>query len=424
MDAFDAAVTLVPNDAGSWFNLGNAADKLADYDRAAKAFRQALEFDPADPAAEYNLANAHKARGSTEEAIHHYRRSIAATPRDADKRANLGYTLDAAGRHTEAAVAFGSALAINGRDAAVYTGLGHCLKSSSDMGGAAAAYRHALSLEPQSASAYAGLGGALKDSDPKTAAEAFAFSRAADEELAKQAGIVQAWLEATPQPARSEARPSPRYPAIFEAGSRCAEMTMAEAVLKGSEALLRAGPVKLTNASAGWRAHGWTDEQLTDDVGDSPLQMLAMPQPVHPTLDPTNDALLEPSLHGVYFRDYLALLDRLASSSEFAVYLAQLNLLKLPKLLSQVRHHLLLAPCSLLLAPCSLLLASCYMLHALATCHLLHATCHLPIVTRTACYLLLATCYLRLATCYLLRVLRALAGVPANSAPQRKDDNG
>lgn len=34
--------------------------------------------------------------------------------------------------------------------------------------------------------------------------------------------------------------------------------------------------------------------------------------------------------------DYLKLLDRLADSGEFAVYLAQLNLLKLPKLLSQV----------------------------------------------------------------------------------------
>ena len=38
---------------------------------------------------------------------------------------------------------------------------------------------------------------------------------------------------------------------------------------------------------------------------------------------------------GVFFKDYLRLLDRLAASGEFAVYLAQLNLLKLPKLLSQ-----------------------------------------------------------------------------------------
>ena len=39
---------------------------------------------------------------------------------------------------------------------------------------------------------------------------------------------------------------------------------------------------------------------------------------------------------GIYFRDYLKLLDRLALTEEFAVYVAQLNLLRLPSLLRQV----------------------------------------------------------------------------------------
>ena len=41
-------------------------------------------------------------------------------------------------------------------------------------------------------------------------------------------------------------------------------------------------------------------------------------------------------MSGVYFRDYLALLDRTATTREFAVYIAQFNLLNLPALMAQV----------------------------------------------------------------------------------------
>jgi len=337
IDAFGTAVKLVPSDSGSWFNLGNSADKLGDYDQAIQAFRLVLKHgDPADPAALYNLANAHKAQGNTEEAVHHYRQAISSTPEDADKHANLAYTLDAADRRAEAIESFGAALRLNGEDAAVYTGLGHCLKSQNKMAAAAEAYKRALAIEPQSASAYLGLGSALKDSDPKSAAEAFAFSSSAAVELSAEAETVRGWLDSTPQPSREEKRPSPRYPEVFEGGVLCSSMAVEDAVAMGSAKLLAAGPIKLTNASFGWAAREWTDEQLIEAVGDGPLQMLAMPQPVHPTLDVVNDALIEPALTGVFFPDYLKLLDRLSASSEFAVYLAQLNMLKLPKLLSQV----------------------------------------------------------------------------------------
>ena len=56
----------------------------------------------------------------------------------------------------------------------------------------------------------------------------------------------------------------------------------------------------------------------------------------HPTIDVERKALVEPAASGVYFRDYLALLDRLRTTEEFAVYVAQLNLLRLPPLLKQV----------------------------------------------------------------------------------------
>jgi hypothetical protein len=66
------------------------------------------------------------------------------------------------------------------------------------------------------------------------------------------------------------------------------------------------------------------------------MRMLVMPTDTHPTLDTARNALVEPAATHVFFKDYLRLLDRLASTEEFAVYIAQLNLLRLPPLLRQV----------------------------------------------------------------------------------------
>jgi len=334
--AFEQAVELVPTDAGSWFNLGNAADKLAEHGLAVKAFRNVLSHDPSDAEAAYNLANALKAEGATAEAIEWYTKALRSTPNDANKHANLAYTLDAAARHAEAARSFENAIALDTSDASNYIGLGHALKSTGEMAKAAEAYRHALQLVPHSAAAYTGLGSALKDSDPQAAADAFACASAADESQLEQARAIEAWLDANPPPVGKQPPASPTYPSVFEEAPRCASMPMDEAVAAGADALLRRGPTKLSNATHGWQAREWTDAELLRAVGDGPLQMLAMPHAVHPTLDVQHDALVEPALHGVFFKDYLALLDRLASSAEFAVYLAQLNLLKLPKLLAHV----------------------------------------------------------------------------------------
>jgi hypothetical protein len=55
-----------------------------------------------------------------------------------------------------------------------------------------------------------------------------------------------------------------------------------------------------------------------------------------PTPHPPSPPLSPQAASGIYFRDYLKLLDRLALTEEFAVYVAQLNLLRLPSLLRQV----------------------------------------------------------------------------------------
>ena len=131
-------------------------------------------------------------------------------------------------------------------------------------------------------------------------------------------------------------------------------------------------------------------------MGTAPFRMLVMPKDVHPILPPDHPgSIVDPvRLHrvvvgdpaspahasarhgahpppptplspqaasGIYFRDYLKLLDRLALTEEFAVYVAQLNLLRLPSLLRQV---CLIAPdCSYL----HLIAPDCSYLHLIAS---------------------------------------------------------
>ena len=347
--AYTRALELNERDAESYFRLGNSYDKLERPQDAAKAFALALSLDPSDASAAYNLANAYRTLGRTDEAIAMYKDALKATPQDAAKHANLGHALDSAGKYDEAAAAFGAALTLAPTDAGTYTSLGHAHKSAGRTEDAVAAYQAALVIAPNAAGAYAGLGGALKAIDPKRAAEAFAAAAESDAggEEADQAKKLRAWLDMSPAPLPSSRPEGARewstvaaaavYPDAFESrASACPSMPMAAAVEMGAEALMKLGPTLLRNASEGWRLSGWSDGMLEAEVGHAPMRMLVMPTDVHPTLDVSHKALVEPAASGVYFGDYLRLLDRLATTEEFSVYVAQLNLLRLPPLLRQV----------------------------------------------------------------------------------------
>jgi len=127
-------------------------------------------------------------------------------------------------------------------------------------------------------------------------------------------------------------------PSIRKRAASCRSMAMHEAVEMGTKSFLThaTAPVLLTNASEGWGLLDWSDELLREQVGEAPIRMLLMPADVHPTIDEERKALVEPSASNVFFTDYLRLLDRLATTEEFAVYVAQLNLLRLPALLAKV----------------------------------------------------------------------------------------
>jgi cytochrome c-type biogenesis protein CcmH/NrfG len=296
--------------------MGNAHDKLGAPQQAAAAFRTAFELDPTDASAAYNLANAYRSLGQTDDAVQMYTAALRFTPRDAIKHTNLAHTLDAAGRYEEATASFTTALTLAPTDAGTYTALGHAFKSSGQLEKAVAAYKGALALEPAAAGAYAGMGSALKQIDPKAAAEAYAAAagQEATGQEADEASAVKAWLDASPpSPPLPSARASgarewaqvkadARYPPAFEGRAKgCARMPMSEAIKMGSEALLKLGPTLLTNATSGWQLQKWSDANLTDQAGSSPLHTTPFtpPLPLHHSLHTTTFTPL-PSHHSLH----------------------------------------------------------------------------------------------------------------------------
>ena len=291
MGAFDAAVSLVPTDAGSLFNRGNAADKAGRRDEAASAFGAALALEPNDKAAAFNQANALAALGRNGEAearspvqkrprpcvvgaaaayeMSHSKGALAhataplrcpsrylspqarfrlAVRLDAAYQpayANLGLALASQARHIEAAAAHRQALALEPRDTASAVGLGDALRSGGDAAAAARAYRAALALAPGAAEAYTGLAHTLKGSDPVAASAAFESAALGDQALRAEAERLREWLRDVP-PGRArgaaELVAASRYPALFEDAPRCAEAEMSEAVAQGAGSLSQVNP--------------------------------------------------------------------------------------------------------------------------------------------------------------------------------------
>jgi len=141
-----------------------------------------------------------------------------------------------------------------------------------------------------------------------------------------------------------------RYPPIFEEAPRCSESTLEAVLAAGPEALLTGGPLLLRNATAGWAANAWDDAAIAAAVGETLVEMMAMPTTTHPTLDAAADALVEPARCSVYVADFLKLTGEAAEAVPFEAYLAQLNLLRLPPLLRGVCLSTALPPSSLSIA--------------------------------------------------------------------------
>lgn len=100
--AYERAVTIDPQHADAWVNLGRLAHEAGDPATAARCYHHALQRDDTDPVTHFNLALANEDLDKSGEAAAHYRRAVALNPRFADAHYNLAQLLSRLGRRDEA----------------------------------------------------------------------------------------------------------------------------------------------------------------------------------------------------------------------------------------------------------------------------------------------------------------------------------
>lgn len=158
ISALRQAATLLPQDAETFGNLGNAQKARGLLTDAEASHRQALSLQPQLATRHYNLATVLAEQGRQDEAEAAYRAAVQLQPNFADAHHNLGQLLEHAGRDADAAQAYRAALAAQPEHALACCNLGAVLGRMGQFPQALASLQRALAVNPRLAQAHHNLG--------------------------------------------------------------------------------------------------------------------------------------------------------------------------------------------------------------------------------------------------------------------------
>ncbi|SMF71171.1 tetratricopeptide repeat-containing sulfotransferase family protein [Allosphingosinicella indica] len=161
-EVYRRLVTLVPQDAEGWNNLGNALRDAGDAAGAVAALQKARGLRPDMPPITFNLGIALAAAGDLEPARETLHAAATAMPGDAGPLLELSRVLNRLDRSREAMNALDRALAIDPRRAELHVQTGVTAALLGDRVRAGEAFRAALALEPGDADAVARYGNFLE----------------------------------------------------------------------------------------------------------------------------------------------------------------------------------------------------------------------------------------------------------------------
>jgi len=113
VEAYTKAITLKPDYAEAYSNMGNVLKNQGKLDEAVEAYTKAISIKPDNTAAYNNMGNALKDQGNLEEAIKAYNKAISIHPDYAEAYSNMGNVLKDQGKPNEAVEAYKKAISIN-----------------------------------------------------------------------------------------------------------------------------------------------------------------------------------------------------------------------------------------------------------------------------------------------------------------------
>ena len=163
IQAFRKCITLKPNYADGYLNLGFACQNQGLLDEAIKAYKNCISLKPNYPEAYNNLGNALKDKDMLDDAISAYKNCILLKSDNAEAHNNMGIAFKDLGKLDKSIEGFKKAILIRPNYAEAYNNLGLVLKEQGKLQEALVFLKKALYLKPGYIDAYFNIGVILKD---------------------------------------------------------------------------------------------------------------------------------------------------------------------------------------------------------------------------------------------------------------------
>ena len=159
--AYNKALSIRPNYAEAYYNLGNVLNDQGKLEEAIEAYNKALSIKSDYADAYNNMGVALKEQGKPDEAVAAYNKALAIKPNYAEAHNNMGNTLKDQRKLNEARCSYTRALTIKPDYAEAYFNMGNTLTSQGKFDEAIEAYISAISIKPDYAVAHNNMGNAL-----------------------------------------------------------------------------------------------------------------------------------------------------------------------------------------------------------------------------------------------------------------------
>jgi tetratricopeptide (TPR) repeat protein len=142
------AISIKPDFAGSYYNLGIVLQKTGQLDEAVVCYQKTIELDPAFSGSYYNMGTILHEKKTLNEALLCYERAIELNPHFFMAYFHAGEVLQQTGQYEKAILYFQAALRVNPGFAEGYRSLGYVYEQTGRIHEAISLYQKALEINP------------------------------------------------------------------------------------------------------------------------------------------------------------------------------------------------------------------------------------------------------------------------------------
>ena len=161
--AFEKVISLNPNYAEGYSNLGNALKDQGKLKKAIEAHKKSISLKPDYAEAYCNMGNTLVKQGNLDEAVEAFNKSILLKPDYIEAYNNMGNILKELDKLEEAIIAFEKVISLNPNYAEAYNNMGATLQEQGKLDESLKVLKKSVSLKPDYAEAYSNIGVTLQE---------------------------------------------------------------------------------------------------------------------------------------------------------------------------------------------------------------------------------------------------------------------